>query len=434
MASGENVGQPFSTWEPCTGATGLSIGASDTEEIPGCQAGDDNFVSAINMEAGKAYALVVNNFSNTGNGFSIDFGGSGTFLGPSADFIIDPPEGVFCDEVVVTFEDASSFTSGNIVSWNWNFGAGAMPQSADTQGPHTVIYSSIGLKSISLVIESDEGCTVTKILQIDVLECCEPPFDLMAQLDNTIDPTCAGDSLGAIFLSGIGGNPFYEYSLDGVNFQGGAAFYNLPAGTYPIWIRDIKGCIDSLDAVLVDPLPLSVDAGEDITIVLGDNTDLNAVVSPSGTIGTFTWSPIDSLSCIIDCLDPNTDVTNTTTYTISVENLAGCRDSDQVTVIVEKIRPIYIPNAFSPNYDGINDFFTLHGNVAAERIIEFSIYNRWGAQVYEGRNLVPGDERSGWDGLFKGDQLQVGVYAFYALVRFIDGVEILYEGDVTLLR
>ena len=208
----------------------------------------------------------------------------------------------------------------------------------------------------------------------------------------------------------------------------------MPAGSYEVYIRDIKGCLDSLDATLFDPPPLVVDAGEDVTIVLGGNTDLDAVVSPSSTMGTFTWSPIDSLSCFEDCLDPNTDITNTTTYTISVTNLAGCTESDEVTVIVEKVRPIYIPNAFSPNYDGINDFFTLYGNVAAESILEFRVFNRWGALVWEGRNILPGDERAGWDGLFNGEESQVGVYAFYALVRFIDGVEILYEGDITLLR
>jgi gliding motility-associated-like protein len=433
MAAGETVGVPFSQWEACTGPTGLSLGATDIEEAPGCLNGNDNFVAALDMVSGKSYALVVNNFSNTGNGFSVNFAGTGTFLGPIADFFITPEDGIACDTVDIAVTDISTYEAGTIVSWFWNFGNGANPQTADTQGPHTIVYSSIGSKSISLVVETEEGCIVTEVIQVEVGSCCVTPEDLSVQLEDAIDPVCTGDSTGVIFLSGNGGNPFYEYSLDGINFQGGEAFYNLPAADYPVYIRDSKGCLDSLDVSLIDPPPLSVDAGEDITIVLGDNTDLLAVVSPSNSIlDTIVWSPTDSLSCLI-CLDPNTDVTNNITYTVTVTNIAGCTASDDVSILINKIRPIYIPNAFSPNADGINDFFTLYGNVAAESILEFRVFNRWGAQLYEGRNLPLGGTQSGWNGLFKGKKLQSGVYAFYAIVRFIDGVEILYEGDVTLL-
>jgi gliding motility-associated-like protein len=385
------------------------------------------------MIAGTAYAVVVNNFSNTGNGFSVEFSGTGSFQGPLADFSISPEDGIACDTVNISITDNSTYESGNIISWFWNFGSGANPQSANTEGPHEIIYSSIGTKSISLVVETQEGCIVTKVIEVEVSSCCVVPDDLSMQLEETIDPACAGDSTGVIFLSGNGGNPFYEYSLDGVNFQGGAAFYNLAAGNYsPIYIRDSKGCLDSLNTNLLDPPPLSVDLGEDITIVLGGDADLQAVVSPpSSILDTIIWSPIDSLSCL-DCLDPNSTTTNNISYTISVTNLAGCVATDDINITVNKIRPIYIPNAFSPNGDGINDFFTLYGNVAAESIREFRVFNRWGAQVYEGRDLPLGDNQNGWDGIFKGEKSQTGVYAFYAIVRFIDGVEILYEGDVTL--
>jgi len=431
MASGENVGQPFDTWEPCTGPTGLSIASADLEETPGCASGDDNFVSAIDMVAGQSYALVVNNFSNTGNGFSIEFNGTGTFLGPEADFSINPPEGVPCDDDPITVTDASFFNAGNIVGWSWNFGNGANPQTANTVGPHTIFYNSIGTKSIALTIETDEGCIVTTVLEVEVSECCAPPFDLIVVLDDLNNPVCAGEANGSIFVSGIGGNPDYEFSIDGVNWSASSAFYDLPAGEHTILIRDIKGCEDMITVTLVDPPLLEVDAGEDQTIVLGDETQLMATVFPSG--GDYLWSPVDSLSCL-DCLTPMTDVTNTTTYTLTATGGSGCTASDDVTIFVNKIRPIYIPNVFSPNFDGINDFFTAYGNVAAREIVVLRIFNRWGALMYEGRNLPLGDERMGWDGTFKGQAMTPDVFAFYAVIGFIDGVEILYEGDVTILK
>ena len=164
MASGENVGAPFSEWEPCTGPTGLDLASSDTEEFPGCAPADDNFVSAINMVAGESYALIVNNFSNTGSGFSIDWGGSGTFLGPLADFSIDPLIDVACEEEV-TVIDGSTFNAGNIIGWDWNFGAGAVPPTANTAGPHGVIYNSVGTKFVVLTVETDAGCIVTKVIE-----------------------------------------------------------------------------------------------------------------------------------------------------------------------------------------------------------------------------------------------------------------------------
>jgi hypothetical protein len=75
MAAGENVGQPFPSWEVCTGATGLSFFETDTEEAPGCNNGNNNFLAALDCIAGETYALVINNFSNDGSGFRVEFCG-----------------------------------------------------------------------------------------------------------------------------------------------------------------------------------------------------------------------------------------------------------------------------------------------------------------------------------------------------------------------
>ncbi|MBK8502041.1 MAG: hypothetical protein IPL46_07445 [Saprospiraceae bacterium] len=107
MASGEQGGCATTVWEPCTGPTGMRISSSDNIEDPGCNINDpcvqnasgendDNFISAIEMEAGKVYALIVNNFTQSGSGFSLDFGGTGEFLGPEANFITDDLDGTVC--------------------------------------------------------------------------------------------------------------------------------------------------------------------------------------------------------------------------------------------------------------------------------------------------------------------------------------------------
>jgi outer membrane protein OmpA-like peptidoglycan-associated protein len=167
MASGENVNEPYVQWAPCTGPTGLSASSYDMVEEQGCNDGDDNFLAPLTMEPGASYALLVNNYHNTGNGFSIQFEGTGTFVGPKAHFTVSKLK-IETGEVLYV-KNASTF-AGGIKKWDWNFGVGAMPQTASGRGPHKVEYSSTGNKSISLSVETNNGCQVTKVRNLKVIE------------------------------------------------------------------------------------------------------------------------------------------------------------------------------------------------------------------------------------------------------------------------
>ncbi|MFK8104902.1 MAG: gliding motility-associated C-terminal domain-containing protein [Saprospiraceae bacterium] len=433
MASGENVGEPFEEWEPCTGSTGLSLGSSDTEEIAGCQDGNDNFVAAINMVAGRSYALLVNNFSNTGSGFSIEFGGTGTFLGPVPKIGLEILTEAKCEEPI-TVIDSSFFDAGTIVNWSWSFGAGAMPATANVQGPHTIVYNSVGTKSIVLTVETEEGCVVTEILELEIGECCQPNSDLAIDLEDSGDPLCAGDNTGFISVTGSGGTPGYNFSVDGgETYQLISNFQNLFAGDYSVYVRDIKGCLDSLPERLVDPPELTVDAGIDETIELGYMTELNATAFPSIFTVDYLWSAPSTLTCP-ECPTTTAAPVNTTTYIVTVTNENGCTAQDDVVITLVKNRPIYIPNAFSPDFDGTNDYFTAFGDISALQIRTLRIFNRWGALVFEANNIPLNQEPLGWDGSFRGRTLPPNVFAYAIEVEFLDNVVILYKGDITLIK
>ncbi|MBR9920372.1 MAG: T9SS type B sorting domain-containing protein [Bacteroidetes bacterium] len=433
MASGENVGAPFPDWEPCTGETGLALGDPDVEEIAGCQNGDNNFVDALDMVSGKTYLLVVNNFSNTGFGFSIEFGGTGTFLGPSPDFTFDPPTGTECDNDVITFTNNSIIPPGFTASYEWSFGEGASPQTATGPGPHDVVYNSFGDKGVLLQIVTEEGCIVNDVQELFIEECCDPDTELMINLEDLINPICFGDPTGFFEVAASGGTPTYLFSVDNNVYQSSGVFNQQSAGLYTVYLQDIKGCRDSLEVELVDPVPLLVDAGEDQTVQLGFDADLLATVTPIGSLVQYFWMPANSLDCI-DCPDPTAFPPGTTTYYIEVEDDLGCRAIDSVTIFVDPIRPIYIPNAFSPNNDGVNDFFSIFGNPAAVQINEFRIFSRWGELLYEATNIPLNDPKLGWDGTFRGKPMNSGVFAYYAEILFLDGVEGIYKGDITLVR
>ncbi len=167
MASGESLDKPYAEWKRCTGATGLRTGSSDFQEAAGCENWtDDNYLAALQMEKGKSYALLVNNYHNTGNGFSIKFGGTGTFEGPKAHFKVSKLNIPVETELKVW--NVSSF-EGKIVKYEWDFGMDASPRTHKGWKAPNVTYSTPGQKSISLTVETDRGCVVTKVRNIKVL-------------------------------------------------------------------------------------------------------------------------------------------------------------------------------------------------------------------------------------------------------------------------
>jgi len=147
----------------------------------------------------------------------------------------------------------------------------------------------------------------------------------------------------------------------------------------------------------------------------------------------INWTPPISLDCPT-CLSHTVQPLQNTTYVLTAIDPNNCIAIDSVTILVVKNRPIYIPNAISPNDDGINDGFTLYGGPAARQINRLRIFDRWGELIFDTSNIALGDENAGWDGTIRGQPANAGVFVFVAEVGFIDDINVLYEGDVTILR
>lgn len=432
MFSGESQQNPPAQNAPCLGSTGLRNSSTDVNETPGCDPGDDNFLAPLDMISGESYALVVNNFSQSGLGFAIDFGGTGTFLGPVPDFDLEVTGDVLECDKEVTFSNASMSLTDPIVDFSWSFGVGAMPQLANGQGPHVISYSSFGPKTATLTVTSDKGCTVTKILDVFVEPCCMDTSTLALTLSSQ-DVLCATESTGLIEVNGISGASPYMYSLDGVNFQPSATFSQLPAGDYDVFIQDIKGCIEQETVTITEPPLLSVEAGDDIEVDLGFTGEANGVVTnPFGNF-TISWTPEEGLSCT-DCLNPTIQAGAVSQYVIMVTDENGCTATDVLNVDVNLVRPIYPPNIFSPNRDGVNDYFRIYFGPAVSGFDLLRVYDRWGNLMYEGRNLPLQGDNVGWNGLFKGTEVNPGVFTWVADITFIDNQTITYSGDITLLK
>jgi gliding motility-associated-like protein len=169
----------------------------------------------------------------------------------------------------------------------------------------------------------------------------------------------------------------------------------------------------------------TVDAGPDVDLTLGQSTTFAPVIGTTN-ISTIDWTPADFLSCD-NCEQPVSTPTLTTTYTILVTDDMGCEVSDSLLVTITSPE-LLIPTAFSPNGDGVNDKFrVMNKDVQKLRLM---IFNRWGEKVYETT-----DPLSGWDGVFRGVEQELGVYVWtcdYMLSGQVKST--LAKGNMTLMR
>jgi gliding motility-associated-like protein len=273
------------------------------------------------------------------------------------------------------------------------------------------------------------GCTGTAQIAVE-----EPATPVSLVLVGT-DVQCFGFDNGEIQAVGSGGVQPYMYSINGgENWQGNDVFDGLGAGRYGVTVRDNNGCTFTDTLELLEPVPFVLTAAGDTTLEIGNSTLLvagtNAVLPDTVVYG---WQPSGTLSCS-DCATPIATPAVTTAYIVTAVNSNGCVASDTVLVRVERVRRVYVANAFTPNGDNTNDVFLVQGGVGTQRVRVLRVWDRWGELVFESLNTALNDPSMGWNGTFRGQLMNSGVYAYYAEVEYIDGhVEVL-KGDVTLLR
>ena len=126
------------------------------------------------------------------------------------------------------------------------------------------------------------------------------------------------------------------------------------------------------------------------------------------------------------------------TTILSVEvGIAECRDSDQLTVFVRKDLPVFVPTAFSPNNDNVNDVLSVFVGDFVREVKQFRLFDRWGEEVFTRLNYLPSNGAGlseGWDGTLGGKPMPSGVYVYLVEVEFEDGNVELFNGETSLIR
>ncbi len=275
---------------------------------------------------------------------------------------------------------------------------------------------------------------------------CTQTADVLAEENNNIpsaaeilvtDPPCYGQTGSISIISVTGGQEPYLYSIDGgQNYSLTPTFATLQPGDYTLLIQDAIGC-EYEEAVFIEtPTLVNVSLDQEVNLSLGEDFQLSANSSiPLFQIDTIIWTPADNLSCT-NCLDPQVEnILNNITYSVTIIDENGCEASDQILLRVDKTKEVFIPNAFSPNDDGTNDKFRIFANNdKVKQVNTFQIFDRWGEQIYLAENFNPNDPIFGWDGRLNDEKLNPAVFVYFAEIEFIDGVIILYKGEVTLMQ
>jgi len=283
------------------------------------------------------------------------------------------------------------------------------------------------------VTDTSTGCEASDELTVNL-------DDDMPEIGITVSPIdCFGDDNGGIFIDNVtGGTPPYLYSFNGSPFTANTVYTNLMPGPYTIQVLDSNGCeSEQANVTINQPNELNVEILafiEGNTIIFGDSIEMELLVNiPVDSIADVQWSPPSFLSCDT-CLQTIAQPLETATFSVEIEDVNGCRDTDQLQILVEKVRPVYIPNAFSPDGINDNDIFMIYAGPQVTRVKSFLVYNRWGETVHQYYNFLPNDPAYGWNGTHKGQLMNPGVFVYWAEIEFVDGSTELYKGDVTLMR
>lgn len=231
---------------------------------------------------------------------------------------------------------------------------------------------------------------------------------------------CRGDS---VLIQATGGAGYSWSPTEGLNIDVPDFVWAKPLAsiTYQVTAQNSFGCKDTAFAdinVLQKPI---ANAGPDKVGILNQPVILEG--SATGTDYTVGWSPASTVSDP-GVLQPSATPQTDQYYILKLNSTQGC-GFDQDTMFVKLYNAIEIPNAFTPNGDGLNDVWKVPA-LLAYRNYRVSVYNRWGARVFETNDIT-----NGWDGKLKGREQPAGVYVF---IINIGNNSDFYKGTFTLIR
>jgi gliding motility-associated-like protein len=312
-----------------------------------------------------------------------------------------------------------SFSNNNIgTSYQWLVDGTEVSTAAQPQMP----VLNTGAHTLERRVISDYGCgtdAATRTLNVRPIPVVEPRVasDVCAAIPNTFTATqqddnttiqewrwSFGDAQGATSQ-----NPTHAYRRAG-NY------------TATLWALASNGCLSDTVAAPMMVHEAFADAGNDTIVLNGVPFQL----SGSGN-GMAKWTPSTGLDRD-NIVTPTATLSNDQRYEFTVTTPEGCVAKDSVRIEVFKGSAIYVPTAFTPNGNGLNDELK-PAYVGIKKLYYFAIYNRWGQEVFRTT-----ERARGWDGRHSGKAAGTGTFVWMLRAEDIVGKRYTLKGTFVLVR
>ncbi len=327
---------------------------------------------------------------------------------------------ISCKTNTVSFVNTS--TGG--FQYNWDFGVPGITTDTSTLFEPTYTYPDTGTYIVKLIVNKGSvtcSDSITKIVK--VYPTFKADFDYKGLLCPDL-PISFIDKSTSTFNS----INYWNWNFD----DGGTSALQNPDHSYANVGREFNvtlisgnkfGCRDTASKKLQVPY-VNIFAGNDTVIVVNTPFQFNGTGAQS-----YSWSPSTYMDNSM-VYNPSAVFPDTGSYTYVLQGITanGCVGYDTIVITVANGPYLTIPNAFSPNGDGTNDFFQILA-AGYKKLNYYRVFNRWGQQVFYTNNF-----RKGWDGRFKEKDCEVGTYFWMLSAVGIDNKEKMIKGDVTLIR
>ncbi len=340
---------------------------------------------------------------------------------PGATFLL--PDAV-CTGTVTTLSYTGG--AGAAAQYDWDFG-GAVVLSGSGQGPYQLQWNTPGSYTVSLVVTDNYGCVNSFQKAITVYQSPTAAF-------SAPQGGCAPFTVTFVNNSQYGDNYLWDFG-DGTTSTAFSPTHTYDEGIYTVslTVTTVDGCTATL--VLTNYIEVIAPAIACATV----DEDLNKKYDVSQATFHFHDCSQNATSIVWNFGDGTTstqsDPVHTYThpdtfYVVLTASNKYCSDTAMIgPIYVVYWNVVHFPSAFSPNNDGRNDFFHEVGGLGIVSL-KYEVYNRWGELVFSSDNL----NDPGWDGTYKGQLCEVGVYVWKATATFINGASVTQTGNVTLVR
>lgn len=272
-------------------------------------------------------------------------------------------------------------------------------------------------------VRDASGCEVSKTGSL-------PSSNPIIILSADAVPTTCGLPNGRASLTVAGGVRPIRFSTDGRRAQAGSTFDSLRAGTYTLFAQDSAGCTAARSvSIAASTMPTITDLATSPEACGQKNASITVTTADPAGQYTFsvdgqTYQPGNSFSGLSGGI-----------YTVSVRDRNACVSTRPVRLAVDCANAVYMPTAFSPNADNLNDAFTTHFSFPSLTVARFVVYDRWGGVVYSRVDFSLSNGEPIWNGQVEnGSPAPAGLYPYLLHCRFPDGTQMTYRQSVALLK